>query len=110
MPQFFGKDGKAPELSRYGRRIFAEIVDAPGLTVEQLVERGKKLKAEGVTTVLVEQNTRRALRVADSVCVLASGRAVFAGTAAAARKDSELFSRYLGATPEVISPGIAPAR
>ena len=57
----------------------------------------KQLREDGVTTLLVEQNTKRALRVADDVCVLASGRSVFTGTAEAARQDSELFSRYLGA-------------
>jgi dihydropteroate synthase len=51
LPQFFGKGGKPPDLSRYDLRIFAEIVDAPSLTVEQLVERAKKLKAEGADVI-----------------------------------------------------------
>ena len=51
LPQFFGKGGKPPDLSRYDLRIFAEIVDAPGLTVEQMVERAGKLKAEGADVI-----------------------------------------------------------
>ena len=90
----------------FGRALMAEprllFVDelslglmpkATGLFIDVL----KKLRDEGVTTVLVEQNTKRALRVADTVCVLASGRSVFFGAADAAQQDSELFRRYLGA-------------
>jgi dihydropteroate synthase len=51
LPQFFGKGGKPPDLSRYDLRIFAEIVDSPGLTVEQMVERAGKLKAEGADVI-----------------------------------------------------------
>ena len=51
LPQFFGKGGKPPDLSRYDLRIFAEIVDAPGLTVERMVERAGKLKAEGADVI-----------------------------------------------------------
>jgi branched-chain amino acid transport system ATP-binding protein len=100
--------GGEQQMLAFGRALMAEprllFVDelslglmprAAGLFIEVL----QKLRTEGVTTVLVEQNTKRALRVADDVCVLASGRCVFLGTADAARKDSELFRRYLGAAP-----------
>jgi len=51
LPQFFGKGGKPPDLSRYDLRIFAEIVDAPSIMVEQMVERAGKLKAEGADVI-----------------------------------------------------------
>ena len=51
LPQFFGKGGKPPDLSRHDLRIFAEIVDAPALTVDQLLERAKKLKADGADVI-----------------------------------------------------------
>lgn len=51
LPQFFGKGGNPPDLSRHDLRIFAEIVDAPALTVEQIIERAKKLKAEGADVI-----------------------------------------------------------
>jgi hypothetical protein len=47
LPQFFGHDGKPPDLSKQDIRIFAEIVDAPGLSVEKLVEKGRELIAKG---------------------------------------------------------------
>ena len=39
LPQFFGRRGAAADLSRYDVRIFAEIVDAPQRTIEQILER-----------------------------------------------------------------------
>ncbi|MGI9132567.1 MAG: ABC transporter ATP-binding protein [Rhodoferax sp.] len=56
----------------------------------------QQLKKEGMGILLVEQNTERALSVADSVCVLESGRTVWQGSAEAARNDPELASAYLG--------------
>ena len=55
-----------------------------------------ELKARGMTVLLVEQSTARALAVADRVCVLESGRAVFQGTGAEARDDPALIEAYLG--------------
>jgi len=100
--------GGEQQMLAFGRALMAEprllFVDelslglmpkAAGIFIEVL----QRLRAEGVTTVLVEQNTKRALRVADNVCVLASGRSVFLGSAEEARSDTELFQRYLGAAP-----------
>ena len=101
--------GGEQQMLAFGRALMTEptllFVDelslglmpkAAGLFIEVL----QKLRAESVTTVLVEQNTKRALRVAEHVCVLASGRPVFVGTAEDARNDSALFRRYLGAAME----------
>jgi branched-chain amino acid transport system ATP-binding protein len=57
----------------------------------------KQLNKEGLAIVLVEQNTARALEVADQVCVLASGRSVFTGPAERARRDVDLLHSYTGA-------------
>ncbi|MCD6662077.1 MAG: ABC transporter ATP-binding protein [Comamonas sp.] len=54
------------------------------------------LRAEGLTVLLVEQNTERVLKVADDICVLESGRSVWQGTAAEARQDPSLTEAYLG--------------
>ena len=56
----------------------------------------RQLKDQGITILLVEQNTQRALAVADHVCVLESGRQVWQGTAAEARADPALVEAYLG--------------
>ncbi|RWF61759.1 MAG: dihydropteroate synthase, partial [Mesorhizobium sp.] len=37
LPAFLGRAGEPPDLSRHDMRIFAEIVDAPMLSVEALV-------------------------------------------------------------------------
>ncbi|MCX7274172.1 MAG: ABC transporter ATP-binding protein [Burkholderiales bacterium] len=54
------------------------------------------LKDQGLAIVLVEQNTQRALDVADSVTVVASGRVVFQGSGAQARADPDLVDSFLG--------------
>jgi len=64
--------------------------------VDQCVAALRALNQAGLTLLLVEQNTARALALADAVCVLAAGRAVFQGSAAAARADPDLFARYFG--------------
>ena len=55
-----------------------------------------KLRAEGMTVLLVEQNTERVLSVADDVCVLESGQTVWNGAAADARNDPALAAAFLG--------------
>lgn len=56
----------------------------------------KKLSADGMTILLVEQNTDRVLNVADDICVLESGRTVWQGKASDARNDPTLAAAYLG--------------
>ena len=55
-----------------------------------------ELKNEGMTILLVEQNTQRAIRVADDVCVLESGSMVWSGSGADACSDPTLIEAYLG--------------
>jgi branched-chain amino acid transport system ATP-binding protein len=55
-----------------------------------------RLKGEGVTILLVEQNTSMALSVGDEVVVLGKGAVVFTGaTAEFHRREGELKGRYL---------------
>ena len=61
----------------------------------------ERLRTDGITVLLVEQSTVRALAVADWVCVLESGRGVFQGTGAEARDDPALFDTYLGLADSV---------
>ena len=51
LPQYFGQGGKAPNLSQYSVQIFAEIVDAPDLSVAQLIEKAEKFKAQGANVI-----------------------------------------------------------
>ena len=55
------------------------------------------LRKDGVTILLVEQNTSRALDFADHVCVMTSGSLAFSGTAAQAKANDRLFDVFVGA-------------
>ena len=65
--------------------------------VDLCLDALKQLNKEGLAILLVEQNTSRALDVADQVCVLASGRIVFTGPAETARRDVDLLHSYTNA-------------
>ncbi len=56
----------------------------------------KQLNQSGTAIMLVEQNTERALAVADKVCILEAGNLSFSGTAAEAQKDSKILHSFLG--------------
>jgi len=55
-----------------------------------------RLKHEGQSIVLVEQNVKLALGLADDVVMLNTGRVVFTGSAAQVRDDSALITHHLG--------------
>ena len=57
---------------------------------------GVPLKAEGQSIVLVEQNLKLALELADSVAILNTGRIVFTGGVAELERDQELVTQHLG--------------
>jgi branched-chain amino acid transport system ATP-binding protein len=69
---------------------------APAL-VDAVLGRLRGARALGVTIVLVEQNTRAALAVADHGCVLVEGRPRLTGTAAELAGNAEVARLYLGA-------------
>jgi len=99
--------GGEQQMLAIGRALMAEpkllLIDELSLglmpkMVDLCFEALAQLRQRGMTVVLVEQNTARALEIADSVCILASGTAVFSGTAAAAKNNASLFETYLGLT------------
>ncbi|WP_020178603.1 DUF6513 domain-containing protein [Methylopila sp. M107] len=51
LPQFFGRGGVEPDLSRHDCTIFAEIVDATTLSLDELVAKAQGLKAEGADVI-----------------------------------------------------------
>jgi len=55
-----------------------------------------ELKGRGIGVLLVEQNTHRALAVADRVVVLVSGRKAYAADGAQARRDPDMVDSFLG--------------
>jgi branched-chain amino acid transport system ATP-binding protein len=73
--------------------LMPKIID---LCYDAIIE----LKKSGVTILIVEQSTQRALDVADWVCVLESGKEVWQGTAAKARDNAALIDTLLGLREE----------
>jgi branched-chain amino acid transport system ATP-binding protein len=55
-----------------------------------------ELKEQGMSILLVEQSTQRALEVADEVTVLESGKTVWKGSASEARDSTEMIDACLG--------------
>jgi branched-chain amino acid transport system ATP-binding protein len=56
----------------------------------------KRLKEEGQSIVLVEQNRQLALDVADSAVILNTGRCVFAGKVSQLLRNEDLVTQNLG--------------
>lgn len=56
----------------------------------------EKLKQSNIGILLVEQNTERALTVADNVCVLEAGNLIWSGSVGEARNDASLTESLMG--------------
>jgi branched-chain amino acid transport system ATP-binding protein len=77
------------------------LMDEPseGLAPLIVTEVGRtiaRLKAEGQCIVLVEQNLKLALDLADDCVILNTGRVVFSGTADEVQRDESLVTQHLG--------------
>lgn len=70
---------------------------SPKLAAEAL-QRAAALAERGVGVVMVEQNIREAMRVADRLYILAGGENRFDGTPADIENEHQLMQLYLGAT------------
>src|SRR5262249_851050 len=51
LPAYFGKRGRARDPTGHDMRMFAEIVDAPTLTVDAIVMRARALRAAGADVI-----------------------------------------------------------
>ncbi|TDP94388.1 branched-chain amino acid transport system ATP-binding protein [Leucobacter luti] len=67
------------------------------LIVKQVMDIIRAVNSEGTTVLLVEQNARAALKIADRAYVLESGRVTMAGPAAELAADPRVIEAYLGA-------------
>lgn len=61
--------------------------------VEEAIQR---IRDNGITVLLVEQNAVAAMKIADRCYVIDQGKIVFDGAASALREDEETRERYLG--------------
>ena len=97
--------GGEQQMLAIGRSLMGNpkvlLMDEPseGLAPLIVAEVGRtiaRLKAEGQSIVLVEQNVKLALELADEVAILNTGRIAFAGTAEALRRDDSMITQHLG--------------
>ena len=77
------------------------IMDEPSEGLAPIIIQGlwqaiAKLKAQGLSILLVEQNAALALQLVDYVHVISKGRVVYSGAPKALWADDDVKSRYLG--------------
>ena len=97
--------GGEQQMLAVGRGLMADpkllLMDEPSMGIAPLIVRDitniiKNLHIEGVTILLVEQNAKMALGLADYGYVLDTGRIVLEGQAADLRRDEKVVKAYLG--------------
>jgi branched-chain amino acid transport system ATP-binding protein len=97
--------GGEQQMLAVGRALLANprllMLDEPSmglapLLVNEIFGIIRSIKDEGKTILLVEQNARKALEIADYAYVLERGQIVHAGPAADLRQDQAIIKAYLG--------------
>jgi len=97
--------GGEQQMCAIGRALMARprllMLDEPTLglapvLVGRIFETVRRINADGVTVLLVEQNVRQALTLATRACVLESGKLVLDGAGRALLGDDRLKRAYLG--------------
>jgi branched-chain amino acid transport system ATP-binding protein len=104
--QFAGTlSGGEQQMLAIGRALMGNprvlLLDEPSeglapLIVAEVGRTIRRLKEEGQSIVLVEQNIKLALDVADRVVILNTGRCVFAGSSSDVLNNEELIAQNLG--------------
>ncbi len=97
--------GGEQQMLAIGRALMAEprllLLDEPSLGLAPLLVKSifqtiRAINQAGVTVILVEQNARAALKLADRAYVMEVGRLVLEGPAAQLLHDPQVQSTYLG--------------
>ncbi|MFO7246429.1 MAG: ABC transporter ATP-binding protein [Thermaerobacter sp.] len=97
--------GGEQQMLAIGRALMSNpkvlLLDEPSLglaplLVRQIFAQIKEINRQGVTVLLVEQNARAALRLADRAYVLETGRVTLQGPAADLLADPRMQEAYLG--------------
>jgi len=99
--------GGEQQMLAIGRALMTNpkllLLDEPSMglapfLVQAIMKIIRKLNDQGTTILLVEQNAKVALKLADYGYVLETGRIVIEGDAASLRQDESIIKAYLGAT------------
>ena len=110
--------GGEQEMLAIGRALILNprllILDEPSqglapLIVREVFDAVARMRAEGISVLLVEQNARMGLEIADNAYVLDDGNVVYAGTAAELRADEARVQELAGASAEAWAGVDAPA-
>lgn len=97
--------GGLQQMVAIGRGLTAKpdllLMDEPSiglapLVVREIMQTIRRLKEQGHTIILVEQNARAALSIADRALILERGRVTIAGTPNELAKSGSLYTAYLG--------------
>jgi branched-chain amino acid transport system ATP-binding protein len=97
--------GGEQQMLAIGRALMARpkvmLLDEPSMglapvIVQEVFRTIRRLKAEGMTMLLVEQFAKAALEVADYAYVMERGRIVIEGTPAQLAQDERVIAAYLG--------------
>ena len=97
--------GGEQQMVAIGRALMSKpkllLMDEPSaglapLVVEQVFELVKRIRAEGFTVLIVEQNVRQVLAVVDRAYLLETGRIKLAGTSAVFKQNPVIQQSYLG--------------
>lgn len=103
--------GGEQQMLAIGRALMSQprllALDEPSLGLSPLLTQGifeiiRQIRDQGTAVLLVEQNARKALRLADRAYVLETGKIALEGPAGELARDPRVQAAYLGGDPGLV--------